>query len=159
MTPSSDELWRRYRALHPGGPALPCAVFHFCDNASDADVCADLVARGVKRATASALAELELQGQPLPQPGDLSIVTTWDGLAVAVIRTIEATVRRFDDVDADFAAMEGEGDGSLAWWREAHHAYYSRVLAGSLAVVDGDLMIACEIFECVLLAEAATLSK
>lgn len=155
MTPSVDHLWTRYRALHPGAPALPCAVFHFCDNAVDADLCAGLVARGVKRATACSLAELELEGQPLPQAGDLSIVTTWEGRAVAVIRTAEVVVRRFGDVDAAFAATEGEGDGSLAWWRDAHYAYFSRVLAGISTPVDDDLLIACETFDCVLLADQA----
>ena len=30
------------------------------------------------------------------------------------------------EVDADFAAAEGEGDGSLDYWRAAHWAYFSR---------------------------------
>lgn len=160
MTPSVDALWTRYCArflgqLDVGGRAPLCDVFHFCDNPVDADICADLVARGVKRATACSLAELELEGRPLPQAGDLAIVTTWDGQAVAVIRTTDVTVRRFGDIDAEFAATEGEGDGSLAWWREAHRSYYTRVLAGSGVEVDEDLLIACEIFECVLRSDPA----
>jgi uncharacterized protein YhfF len=30
-------------------------------------------------------------------------------------------------VDAEFAAAEGEGDRSLAFWREAHWSYFGRV--------------------------------
>ena len=156
MMPTVDHLWSRYRALRPCAPGMPGAVFHFCDNAVDADICADLVVRGIKRATACSLAELELEGQTLPRAGDLSVVTTWDGLAVAVIQTTEVNIRRFGDIDAVFAATEGEGDGSLAWWREAHHAYFSRVLAGSSTLVDDDLLIACETFECVLLADESS---
>lgn len=69
-----------------------------------------------------------------------------------MIRTLSVEVRRFGDVDEDFARAEGEGDGSLAWWREAHEAYFTRVLAGSGYVVNDDLEIACEQFEVVLLA-------
>ncbi|MFX6330650.1 ASCH domain-containing protein, partial [Acinetobacter baumannii] len=69
-----------------------------------------------------------------------------------VIRTISVDIRRFADVDADFARTEGEGDLTLEWWRAAHRAYYERVLAGSGYTVDDDLLIACERFEVVLLA-------
>ena len=30
------------------------------------------------------------------------------------------------DLSAEFAAVEGEGDGSLAFWRQAHTAYFTR---------------------------------
>ena len=147
MSPSSQALWTRYRSAHPEAPPSPVGVFHFCDNRNDADLCADLVLRGVKRATATSLAELELAGSPLPQVGDLSIVTRWNGEAVAVILTTRVEIRRFDDIDEDFARLEGEGDGTLTWWRDAHEAYYRRVLQGHGIAVDGRLEIACETFE------------
>jgi hypothetical protein len=40
---------------------------------------------------------------------------------------VDAQVHAFDDVGAEFAAAEGEGDGSLAFWREAHWSYFGRV--------------------------------
>ncbi len=113
MHPSVPDLWRRYRELAPEAPAEIPAVFHFCDNRDDADICADLVVAGRKRATACSLAELELAGQPVPQPGDFAIVTDWDGKARAVIRTKAVEIRTFIDVDADFALQEGEGDLTL----------------------------------------------
>lgn len=76
MQEQVSEFWARYRAVHPDAPARPKAVFHFCDNQADADICADLV-----RATASSLAELALAGDPVPRAGDLSVVTDWFGAA------------------------------------------------------------------------------
>jgi len=32
----------------------------------------------------------------------------------------------FSNVDADFAATEGEGDGSLAYWQRTHKAFFGR---------------------------------
>ncbi|MGO2513920.1 ASCH domain-containing protein [Marinomonas polaris] len=29
------------------------------------------------------------------------------------------------EISAEFAAAEGEGDKTLAWWREAHWAFFS----------------------------------
>lgn len=152
MHPSVPELWRRYREIASDAPAEIPAVFHFCDNREDADICADLVVQGRKRATACSLAEVELAGQPVPQPGDLAIVTDWDGRARAVIRTKTVEIRAFIEVDADFATEEGEGDLTLNWWRTAHRAYFERVLAGSRHKADDGLLIACERFEVVLAA-------
>jgi uncharacterized protein YhfF len=80
------------------------------------------------------------------------VVTNWLGEAKAIIRTTRVEIRRFVDVDEAFAAAEGEGDGTLAWWRSVHQAYYERVLAGSSCIVDDDLEIACEHFEVLLTA-------
>ena len=44
----------------------------------------------------------------------------------AVLTTIELTLRRFDEVDAAFAFDEGEGDRTLACWRQAHRVYFGR---------------------------------
>lgn len=147
---SGQALWARYRAMHPDAPAEPYEIFHFCDNPEDADICADLVVRGIKRATAASVAELELAHMRPPRVGDVSVVTRWDGEAVAVILTTRVEIRRLGDVDEAFARREGEGDATLAWWRTAHEAYYRRALAGSGITVDDDLEIICEEFERVL---------
>jgi uncharacterized protein YhfF len=49
--------------------------------------------------------------------------------------------RRFDDVDEQFAYDEGEGDRSLAYWREAHKCYFTR-----LGLFQPDMMLWCERF-------------
>lgn len=150
MTPSAQALWQRYRKQNPDAPQQPYESFHFCDNEEDADICADLVVRDIKRATAASVAELERAGIRQPVVGDVSVVTRWNGEAVAIIKTTHIEIRRLDDVDEAFAAREGEGDGTLKWWREMHEAYYNRALAGSGISVDGDLLIVCEHFERVL---------
>ena len=152
MNTSVIRLWDRYRAINRNAPAELPSSFHFCDNREDADICATLVVTGQKRATAPSVAELELTGDPIPQVGDYSIVTDWAGKAVAVIRTASVEIRRFGDVDEDFARAEGEGDSTLDWWKTAHQAYYESVLAGSGYIVDANLEIICERFELVFKA-------
>lgn len=152
MASSVARLWNRYRTINPDAPAAAPSSFHFCDNQADADICADLVASGRKRATAPSVAELELAGDPMPQVGDYAIVTDWEGTAVAVIRTVSVETRRLGEIDEAFAQAEGEGDLTLEWWRAAHQRYYERVLAGSNFTVDADLEIVCERFAVVLKA-------
>jgi uncharacterized protein YhfF len=45
---------------------------------------------------------------------------------VAVMETVAVGRRRFDEIDAAFAALEGEGDGSLRYWQLAHEEYFGR---------------------------------
>jgi len=87
------------------------------------------VVSGRKRATASLPVEFISLGLPLPKSGDLGIVTRADGIPVAIIEFTEVRQVSFLDVDAAFAADEGEGDGTLASWQVAHRKYFGRVCA------------------------------
>lgn len=126
MTPSESvkAMWEAFSCAQPGlaGEGVACSAWHFCDNRTDADELAELVRAGTKRATAGALWTYEAGDEPLPQPGDLSVITDWDGRAVCVIRTVSVDIVPFAAVSPEFAAIEGEGDGSLEYWREGHLA-------------------------------------
>lgn len=147
--PTVSLIWERYRRENPDVAEQPPFAFHFCDLREDANVCADLVVQGRKQATAASLKELELAGLEPARPGEHFIVTDFDGIAKAIIRTTSVDIRRFGDVDEEFARAEGEGDLTLGWWREAHRGYFARVLEGSGTPVDDDLLISCEHFETV----------
>jgi uncharacterized protein YhfF len=86
-------------------------AFHFDDNQADANELADLVLAGVKRATASLVWSLESAGTRPPEPGALSVVTYWDGRPVCVIETLEVKVLPFEQVTAEFAAVEAKAMG------------------------------------------------
>ena len=86
---------------------------------------------------------------PIPKPGDLSVVTWWNGQPVCVIKTTRVEIRPYDEVDADFAASEGEGDGSLAYWREAHWRFFSRECERIGRTLDPKMPVVCERFEVV----------
>jgi uncharacterized protein YhfF len=123
-------FWNRYLdtlpAGHPHRRATP-DVFSFGDSAALADELAALVAQGRKRATTSLPAEYSSEGLPLPVAGDVSIVTRSNAVPAAVIEFVEVRLMPYQAVDAAYAAIEGEGDGSLAHWQAAHRAYFRRV--------------------------------
>ena len=85
-----------------------------------------LVRDGPKRATAGLAAEYEVENEPLPEIGDLSVILDGQGAPVCVIRTTLVEIRKFGDVDEAFAWDEGEGDRSLEWWRRAHLSFFRR---------------------------------
>ena len=96
--------------------------FSFGDSAELADELLELVLIGKKTATAWAAAE----GDKGVVVGKRWIVKDGQGRSGAILETVELTRRRFGKVDAAFAHDEGEGDRSLAWWREAHRRYFTR---------------------------------
>lgn len=106
-------------------------AFFFGDSEELANELAALVLQGKKRATAGALWAYEAEGQRLPKFGDLSIVTDWAGQPLCVIETQSVEVMPFREVTAEFAATEGEGDGSLTFWQRAHREFFSRECAAA----------------------------
>jgi uncharacterized protein YhfF/GNAT superfamily N-acetyltransferase len=141
-------FWQRFeRACGADMADRYYGTTYFDDNQPSADALAALVLMGKKRATAGLLWEYESEGSGVPKPGDLSIVTNWAGEPQCVIETRSVVVRPFGEVDEDFAATEGEGDGSLAYWREVHWAYFTRACARIGQTPSHDMPVACERFE------------
>ena len=149
---SVEAMWRAYLAA--GGQSSPQPLpqpphWHFCDNEQDANECARLVLAGRKRATSPSLWSFESRGEPIPQVGELHVVTNWNGEAECVIRTTAVRIVPFDQVGEEHAAAEGEGDGTLESWRRVHWDYYHRELEGTGFHPRNDMPIVCEYFECV----------
>ena len=121
-------------------------VFHFDDNAPSADELAALVLAGRKRATAALVWAYESDGKPIPKPGDLSVVTLFSGEPVCVIETRKINTVPFSEVDADFAATEGEGDSSLTYWQRAHTAFFGRECQRLGREFSNNVLVVCEEF-------------
>ena len=127
IPPRYFAFWSAFAATRQADPT-PCFLeaFHFDDNEPSANELAALVLLGRKRATAGLVWVHEHENKPFPKPGDLSIVTAFDGTPQCVIETQRVDVVPFDQVSEEFAATEGEGDGSLSFWRRAHERFFGR---------------------------------
>lgn len=143
-------FWHRFtQAVDGVDEQRFCEAFHFGDSEALADELADLMMRGIKRATTSAVWSFEAEGKALPRPGDLSIVTTGSGAPLCVIETRSVEIVPFSDVTAAFAAAEGEGDGSLAFWQAGHRDYFMRECAAAGREFCERMPVVCEHFEVV----------
>lgn len=154
LPPAVAAFWHSFVASVEGGDPLHLQerfyeVFSFGDSPQLADVLVELVLRGTKRATAGSVWSCALGGKRPPRPGDLSIVTDGSGAPRCVIETESVEVVPFNEVGADFAATEGEGDGSLAYWRAAHHAYFTREAQAAGRTFEVDQPTLCERFKVV----------
>lgn len=149
---TAEQFWQAWLAtLPPGAPArnAPYVVEPFGDNPALADELVALVLAGTKTATCSALWDWEAEGNPPPEPGLLWVVLDGGGEPRCIVETMEVTHRRYDEVDADFAAAEGEGDRSLTYWRKAHRRFFSRTLPAIGKEFVADMPLVCERFRVV----------
>jgi uncharacterized protein YhfF len=74
------------------------------------------------------------------------VVTLFSGQPVCVIETLGIQIVPFSKVDADFAATEGEGDGSLSYWQRVHRAFFGRECQRLGREFSLDAPVVCERF-------------
>ncbi|MDI6942112.1 ASCH domain-containing protein [Microbacterium barkeri] len=150
--PTVEEFWERARGAVADLPAAPTESWAFGATPEHADGLLALVLAGVKTGTASALWDYQATGDRLPQAGDLSVILDGSGAPRAVIRTTSVRVVPFDEVDAEHAHAEGEGDRTLAAWRAIHERFWSEH-GESGRPFSPDMPVLCERFELVFAAD------
>jgi len=145
---SANTMWGDYLKNHLED------VFHeapktdyFCDNEKDANECAALVKKGIKKATSHSLLGLQYRKESLPKIGDFLVVTNWEGEAQCIVQTTAVKLKPFFSIDEAYAKLEGEGDKSLAHWKKVHWDYYTRELEPFGRVPRESMIIVCEEFE------------
>lgn len=107
------------------------------------ELCAEIIAlvrSGIKTATCEAASAYGPDGDAWPEVGRRDIALNWDGSPAVMIETVAVGTRRFDQMDAEFVAAQGEFR-DLAHWRAAYEAYLRR--NGEFST---DMKLMCERF-------------
>ncbi|EUJ41345.1 ASCH domain-containing protein [Brochothrix campestris] len=123
---SITAMWANFKRQNPA-VGDDYAAWSFGDSPQMADALAQLVLKGIKTATSSAY-DLYEDDNALPYPGLYNVVLDGNGEAVAIIETTDVQVVYYEDVTAEFAYLEGEGDRSITHWREAHRDFFIKEL-------------------------------
>ena len=142
------DFWKQFCATPPqmnSGESFQ--VWYFGLGSEDAEELANLVLAGKKRATASLVWEYEDKPEDAPVLNGYSVVTDFEGNPKCVLQTTELRVLPFNEVDAQFAFDEGEGDQSLDYWRAVHWDYFSRRCAAIGKEPSLEMPVNCERFE------------
>lgn len=122
---------------------------YFCADEYNANICADLILKGEKQASCSMDYWYREEGEQMPEVGHLQVVTDWDGKPVCIIEITSVSHCKYNQVTANFAALEGEGDKSLRWWREAHWAFFSKECEDLKIEASEDMLLVLEQFKVV----------
>jgi uncharacterized protein YhfF len=128
-------------------PAGSVRVDGYGDSGSLSEELLALIRSGRKRAGTSLMWAAEADGQPLPSVGDIEIVLDHLNRPSIITRIVQVEVAPFCDVTAKYAAIEGEGDGSLEYWRRAHWSFFARECIRISRVPSESMPVVCSVFE------------
>ncbi len=145
---SIEQYWELFLEKFPeySDIEIPPSYF-FCDNQKDANECAELVVQRVKQATSPSVWWFKKNEEELPIAGNISIITNWEGEPQAIIRTTQISLVKLKNITPEHANREGEGDRSLAYWKQVHQEYYFREMKEYGESPDEEMEIVCEYFE------------
>ena len=120
----SDQMWQAYKILNQTiGDKIDAWAFGV-----EADYLAELVLMGQKTATSSAFDLYAVGDEPLPKENEMSVILDSKENAICIIETTKVEVIPFKEVSEDHAYKEGEGDKSLAYWRQVHEDCFAEWL-------------------------------
>ena len=120
----SDQMWQAYKILNQSiGDKIDAWAFGV-----EADYLAELVLMGQKTATSSAFDLYAVGNEPLPKENELSVILDSKENAICIIETTKVEVIPFKEVSEKHAYKEGEGDKSLAYWRQVHEDFFTEWL-------------------------------
>ncbi|HJE20571.1 MAG TPA: ASCH domain-containing protein [Aliicoccus persicus] len=118
---TTDKYWENFIEENPDYKDKAYEAWQFGE---DPDTLAELVVQGTKTLTCSSLREYQVENEPLPEVGDVSIILDAADQPKCVIENMKVYTMKFSDVDADIAYKEGEGDRTLAYWRKSHLEFF-----------------------------------
>jgi uncharacterized protein YhfF/ribosomal protein S18 acetylase RimI-like enzyme len=140
-----EACWSRFLRSRDGYEGRPYTVWQFGLGERMGNNLVGQVITGKKRATTSAL-DLYEEDEALPAEGDLSIVTYGNGMPACIIETLEIRRKTFREITEEEAGIEGEGDGSLEYWRNGHRYFFEREYKEQGKTFSGDIPVIFEIF-------------
>lgn len=136
--------------LHAQGVVLPTGsvrIDGYGDSEALSEELLSLIRSGRKRGGTSLLWALEAEGAAVPNEGDIEIVLDHGNKPALVTRLVQVNLVRYSEVTAGYAAIEGEGDGSLEYWRKAHWAFFSRECSRIGRTPSESMPVVCSVFE------------
>lgn len=145
--PSVEAVLARLDKLGISVPAGAVRVDAYGDSPELSESLLALIRSGRKRAGTSLLWGIEAEGEEPPVPGQIELVVDHQNEPVLVCRISEVRIVPFNEVTAEYAAIEGEGDGSLEYWREGHWEFFSRECQRIGREPDERMPVVCSVFE------------
>ncbi|MCP8616233.1 ASCH domain-containing protein [Salirhabdus salicampi] len=143
---STIQMWENYRKINPNAPK-DYEAWAFGDSKEMADELANLVLEGKKTATSSNYTLYELENEVLPFVGLHNIILDGDGKAVGIVETTSVEVVPFDEVTAEHAYLEGEGDRTLTYWRDVHETFFKKEFEIIYQEFNYKIPVVCERFK------------
>lgn len=140
----ASELWNQFVTEYPEYKNEPYEAWNY---GVDPDELAHLTKDGTKTATTSGYELYALEGEELPKENEYSVILDSNNQAVCITKTTRVYVVPFNEVTAEHAFKEGEGDRTLAYWRKVHTDFFVNEYEQSNTTFKEDSLMVCEEFE------------
>lgn len=148
---TAQRMWECFCQSGGVPPETPYEAWSF---GGAPDQLAKLVCKGIKTATASGYDLYALdEEEPMPAAGDYSVILNSRDEPACVICTTRTYTVPFCNVSAEHAFREGEGDRSLAYWRQVHWDFFTQEYMQYGLTFSEDSPVVCEEFELVFRLE------
>lgn len=149
QTNNIKAFWQSYLATLPADAqthASDYTVWQFADTPEAATEVGHLVRMGIKTTTSSLMWGLDYIGEPLPKVGEVAVVADGNGEPLCIIEVTEVEIKPFNTVDEQFAFEYGEGDRTLAFWRNDNWDYLARWCTEIGRVPSETMLLGCQRF-------------
>ena len=118
---TTEKYWENFIDKNPEYKDKKYEAWQF---GADPNTLAELVVAGTKTLTCSSLREYQMENEPLPEVGYVSIILDETDQPKCIIENTKVYTMKFSDVDDEIAYKEGEGDRTLAYWRKSHFEFF-----------------------------------
>ncbi|MGX7030333.1 ASCH domain-containing protein [Vagococcus zengguangii] len=144
MNQAERTFWNKFIEATGNQQAVLGESWRFGNSEETADELGELVLQGIKTATSSALDAYQKANEPIPtvKENTYDILLDGRGKPIAILKITNVSVITFNQITPEFAYKEGEGDRSLAYWREVHQDFWG-------ADYEEEMGVVCEEFQVV----------
>ena len=144
MDKEVKQFWQDFCLKHNLATDTKVDAWAFGSNKKDADELAELVRRGIKTATTS---EYVPGDEDMPKNGDWNIILDGQGKPVCVVQDKVVEIVPYNQISAEHAYHEGEGDRSYQYWRKVHDQFFEDEFKANGQKFYPQAPMVCEIFE------------
>ena len=131
------------------GLEIPTYNVSLYDSPDGSDEILNRILSGEKRANTGLHNLFAAQMNLLPRVGDYTVLLDSKMQPRCITRTTKVEIVPFADITAEYTAVEGDGDKSLAFWRESHRKSFADACNEVSMVFDESMRCVCEYFEVV----------
>ena len=144
MDEKVKQFWYNFCLKHNLAIDTKVDAWAFGSNKEDADELAELVDKGIKTATTS---EYVPGYEDMPDIGDWNIILDGRGDPVCVVQDKVVEIIPYNQISAEHAYHEGEGDRSYQYWRKVHDQFFEEEFKANGQKFYPQAPMVCEIFE------------
>ena len=144
MDKEVKQFWQDFCLKHNLATDTKVDAWAFGSNKKDEDELAELVDKGIKTATTS---EYVPGDEDMPKNGDWNIILDGQGKPVCVVQDKVVEIVPYNQISAEHAYHEGEGDRSYQYWRKVHDQFFEDEFKANGQKFYPQAPMVCEIFE------------